>query len=105
MEKEYGEKDQEKMIFMKESILMIKNLVMVHLLGLQEMYLRVVILMIFAMDMEKCIGLMALTIKVLLFLFQINKNTFCRILGERNLTWRRRDENEREKTKKGNISK
>ena len=76
MAKVSGSVGQLQLMFMKENMLMIKNVVLVYLHGPLEIHIKVIILMIYVMAMEICIGWMALIIKdygVKIIYFIINK--------------------------------
>ena len=64
MVKEAGKKQVRFLTNMKDNFKMIRNLDKVFILGPQAMYIKVIFLMIFAMDMEKCIGQMVAYTKV-----------------------------------------
>jgi hypothetical protein len=64
MEMEFGKEVQGLRINIKGNMPMIKNVVMGYLAGRVVIYIKVIILMMFGMDMDKCIGMIIAAIKV-----------------------------------------
>ncbi len=64
MEKEYGKEAIKKYaITIKDNTKMTKNQDMEYINGLQEIIIKVIFLMIWDMDKERCIGMMEVIIK------------------------------------------
>ncbi len=85
MVKVYGKEVPEIAINIKANIKMIKNGDMVYLPGLMEMFFKEIIQEIYVMDMDKCYGRMAATIKEIgKMVFNMEKVLFCLFIIQAN---------------------